>query len=276
MTATPVTVDPAPAVTRHSHVAGAHRSEWTKLRTVRSTVWTVAVTIVLGIGFSVLSVLAARARLQGAHGPGVQITIDPTRRSLTGVIFAQLAIGVLGVLVMSAEYSTGTIRASLSAIPRRPVVLAAKAVVFGAVAIVTSELVTFAAFFIGQSLFAASSLPHATLGQQGVLQAVAGSGLYLTVLALFALGLATIIRHTAGSIATFVGILLILPLLLQALPTEYVNDVSRFLPLNIGVNMVQGGVQPNSFSPWVGLAVLAGYALGALVIGGVLLVRRDA
>ena len=192
------------------------------------------------------------------------------------MIFAQLAIGILGILVMSAEYSTGTIRATLSAIPRRPVVLGAKIVVFGLLALVVSEVVSFSAYFIGQAIFTHSPLPHTVLSQPGVLRAVAGSGLYLTVLALFALGIATIIRHTAGSIATFVGILLILPLLLQALPDNYINDLSRFLPINIGVNMVQFQTQPNSFSPWVGLAVLAGYAAASLVIGGILLVRRDA
>jgi hypothetical protein len=256
-------------------VAGALRSEWIKLRTVRSTIWTLLVTVVLGIGFSVLSVLAAKARTSGG-GPGGGFVIDPTRRSLSGVIFAQLAIGVLGVLVMSAEYSSGTIRATFSAIPRRLVVLAAKTAVFGLVAIVVSEVVTFVAFFIGQAIFSSSSLPHTTLGQPGVLRAVVGGGLYLTLLALFALGLATIIRHTAGSISAFVGLLLILPLLLNALPTNYQNDIGRFLPINIGVNVVSIAPQANSFSPWVGIIVLAAYAVGTLVIGGALLVRRDA
>ena len=283
VTTTSTASSPSPAAatsdvaTGHSHAVGALRSEWTKLRTVRSTMWTLLVTVVLGIGISILSVFAAKARFSNLHGPGVQVNFDPTRRSLTGVIFAQLAIGVLGVLVMSAEYSSGTIRATLSAIPRRPVVLAAKTAVFGTVAIVVSEIVSFGAFFIGQAIFSSSgSLPHATLSQPGVLRAVAGSGLYLTLLALFALGLATIIRHTAGAISAFVGVLLILPLLLNALPTNYQNDISRFLPINIGVNMVQATTQPNSFTPWVGLAVLAAYTVGTLVIGGVLLVRRDA
>jgi hypothetical protein len=257
-------------------VAGALRSEWIKLRTVRSTIWTLLVTVVLGIGFSVLSVLAAKSRSSGGGPGGGFVVVDPTRRSLSGVIFAQLAIGVLGVLVMSAEYSSGTIRATFSAIPRRLVVLAAKTAVFGFVAIVVSEIVTFVAFFIGQAIFSSSSLPHATLGQPGVLRAVAGGGLYLTLLALFALGLATIIRHTAGSISAFVGLLLIVPLLLNALPTNYQNDIGRFLPINIGVNVVSIAPQANSFSPWVGLLVLAAYAVGTLVIGGALLVRRDA
>ncbi len=275
---TPPPPQPQAGSTRHSHVAGALASEWTKLRSVRSTIWTLLVTVVVGIGFSTISVLAAKSQFQRFHpGPGGVLFFDPTRRSLTGVIFAQLVIGVLGVLVMSAEYSSGTIRATFSAIPRRLMVLAAKVAVFGAVALVVSELVSFSAFFIGQAIFATSKvLPHATLGQPGVIRAVVGSGLYLTVLALFALGLATIIRHTAGALSAFVGILLILPLLLQALPSNYINDLQRFLPLNIGVNMVQAQPQPNSFTPWVGLAVLAAYTVAALVIGGVLLVRRDA
>ena len=197
-------------------ISGLLRSEWTKLRTVRSTMWTLGVTVVLGIGVSVLA--TAETGRTGSQ-PARHIGFDPISTSLIGVFIGQFAIGVLGVLVMSAEYGTGTIRATLSAAPRRPLVLVAKVIVFGAVALVVAEVVSFLAFFVGQALLTAPA-PHATLSSPGAWRAVVGSGLYVAVLGLFSLGLATIIRHTAGAISAFVGILLVLPLIVQALPTS--------------------------------------------------------
>jgi len=256
------------------------RSEWTKLRTVRSTVWTLISTIlaVVGIGAVATAVTAAHWRSSGIID---RVTFDPTARSLAGVFLGQIVIGVLGVLVMSAEYGTGTIRATLSAVPNRPLVLACKAAVFGIVALVASEVLTFAAFFLGQQLLKGST-PYASLGDPGVLRAVAGAGLVLTVLGLFALGLATIIRHTAGALATYVGLLLVLPLILQAFPTSFQHDVIKFMPLVIGENMA--AVLPDVhafgggtlFAPWTGFAILCGYAAVALVVGGILMTRRDA
>jgi ABC-2 type transport system permease protein len=256
-------------------IAGLLRSEWTKLRTVRSTMWTLGVTVVLGIGVSVLA--TAETRAHWLSTPSSHQGFDPISTSLIGVFISQFAIGVLGVLVMSAEYGTGTIRATLSAAPRRPLMLVAKVIVFGAVALVVAEVVSFLAFFIGQALLSAPAT-HATLGSPGAWRAVVGSGLYVGVLGLFSLGLATIIRHTAGAISAFVGILLVLPLVVQALPTSLSLDVRRFLPDRIGAQIINGPGNgfPNAFSPWVGLLIVVGYAAALLAIGGVLLVRRDA
>jgi hypothetical protein len=277
---------PAPVAARpalppgHYRATGQLRSEWTKLRTVRSTVWTLFATIlaVVGIGALATAVTASHWRDAGIQD---RIGFDPTARSLAGLFLGQITIGVLGVLAMSAEYGTGTIRATLSAVPRRPLVLACKAAVFGMVALVTSEILTFAAFILGQDLLKGST-PYATLGQPNVLRAVAGAGLVLTVIGLFALGLASIIRHTAGAISAFVGILLVLPLIIRAFPTSLQNAVIRYLPLVIAEHMVSvvgvgrdfGGAP--LFTQWVGFGILCGYALGLLIIGGVLLVRRDA
>ena len=255
-------------------ISGLLRSEWTKLRTVRSTMWTLGVTIVLGIGISALATAETRAHwATTSHGD--RLSFDPISTSLIGVFIGQFAIGVLGVLVMSAEYGTGTIRATFSAAPRRPVVLVAKAVVFGTVALVVAEVVSFLAFFLGQALLTAPAT-HATIGSPGALRAVAGSGLYVCVLGLFALGLATIIRHTAGAISAFVGILLVLPLVVQALPSSIAFDVRRYLPDRIGVQMISNTGSPEAFSPWIGLLILCGYAAATAVIGGLLLIRRDA
>ncbi len=262
----------------------AMAAEWTKLWSVRSTMWTLVATVVAVVGLGALGT--------GTVNPS-EIIDDPTRRSLIGIFLGQLIFGVLGVLVMSAEYGTGTIRATLSAVPRRPVVLGAKIVVFGAVAVVVSEILTFTAFTVGQAILSAKhalgtlavvtqrahqlgvsvriKVPHnvqaalssgsASLGQPGVLRAVVGAGLYLAVLGLLALGLATIIRHTAGAISAFVGVVLVLPLIVQALPASISNAIARYLPANIGASMfsthgVPDGIA-NAFSPWTGFAILA-------------------
>ena len=285
MTGGPIALDTAPVPAASAPPGrygplGQLRSEWTKLRTVRSTVWSLVATVlaVVGIGALATAVTAAHWRSGGIVD---RIGFDPTARSLAGVFLGQIVIGVLGVLVMSAEYGTGTIRATLSAIPNRPLVLACKAAMFGAVTFVASEVLTFSAFFLGQALLRGST-PYATLGQPGVARAVAGAGLVLTVLGLFALGIATIVRHTAGALATYVGLLLVLPLILQAFPTSVQHSVIRYMPLVIGERMAAthadlrdfgGAVQ---FSPWVGFAVLCGYAGAALVVGGIVMVRRDA
>ena len=264
----------------HYGPLGQMRSEWTKLRTVRSTIWTLIVTIlaVVGIGALATAVTAARWR----NGDIVDhINFDPTARSLAGLFLGQIVIGVLGVLVMSAEYGTGTIRATLGAVPNRPLVLACKAIVFGFVALVASEVLTFSAFFLGQALLKGST-PYATITQPGVLRAVVGAGLVLTVLGLLALGIATIIRHTAGALATYVGLLLVLPLILQAFPTSVQHALIKFMPLVIGENM--GATRPDVhdfgggalFSPWVGFGLLCLYAAVALIVGGILMARRDA
>jgi ABC-type transport system involved in multi-copper enzyme maturation permease subunit len=257
-------------------ISGLLRSEWTKLRTVRSTMWTLGITVVLGVGVSVLATAETRAHWL-TTSPANRQGFDPISTSLIGVFIGQFAIGVLGVLVMSSEYGTGTIRATLSAAPRRLLVLVAKAIVFGVVALVVAEVVSFLAFFVGQALLTAPA-PHATLGSPGAWRAVVGSGLYVGVLGLFSLGLATIIRHTAGAISAFVGILLVLPLIVQALPSSIEYDVRRFLPDRIGAQILNGPANgfPGAFSPWIGLLILWGYAVALLVIGGVLLVRRDA
>lgn len=273
----------------------AMAAEWTKLWSVRSTAWTLVGTGVAIVGLSALSTATVNSS---------EIIGDPTRRSLIGIFLGQLIFGVLGVLVMSAEYGTGTIRASLSAVPRRPVVLSAKILVFGAVAVVVSEIFAFCAFALGQAILSGRQPPaailqraqelgvkvnhlpalltsgSASLGQPGVLRAVVGAGLYLAVLGLLALGLATIIRHTAGAISAFVGVVLVLPLIVQALPVSISNAVARYLPANIGVVMFSTHGLPDrvgpAFSPWGGFGLLVLYTVVVLGIGCWVLVRRDA
>jgi ABC-2 type transport system permease protein len=270
---------PAPTGPRY-RFSGVLRSEWTKLRSVRSTTWTLFATIAITIGIGVVATATEAGRWAHAS-PIDRLTYDPTSLSLTGLLFGQMALGILGVLIISAEFGTGTIRSTLAAVPNRPLFLAAKTAVFAFVALVVGEVVSFGAFLIGQMLLSGTA-PHATLGQAGVLRAVAGGGLYLALLGLFALGLATIIRHTAGAISAFVGVLLILPLITQAFPSSIRNAIGKFEPAQIGNAMtsvntshLQQGYMP-SFSPWAGMALMFGYAAVTLGIGGWLMMRRDA
>lgn len=267
---------PLRTMRNHLRVSSVLRSEWIKMRSVRSTTWSLVALAVVTPGVAAIS---ASQTMGSWHTMSAsdRLNFDPTSLSLTGLVFSELIIGVLGVLVMSAEYGTGTIRSTLAAIPHRPLVLASKATVLGLVTLVVSELASFAAFFLGQALLR-SPVPHATLSQPGVLRAVSGGGLAVALLGLFGLGLATIIRYTAGAISTFVATVLVLPIINHALPASISHPVGKFLPLNISgtltsVKHVAGS--PPALSPWVGLAVLSGYAIAALLAGGVLMKWRD-
>jgi ABC-type transport system involved in multi-copper enzyme maturation permease subunit len=262
---------------RYSFVASL-RSEWTKLSSVRSTTWSLVATAILTIAICILATGSEASRW--AHSDvGDRLAFDPTSLSLAGFLFGQLAIGVLGVLVVSAEYSTGTIRATFAAIPHRITVLAAKVVVFSIVAFVIGEALAFSSFFIGQAILTGTT-PHAVLSQPGVLRAVIGGGLFLTVLGLFALGLGTIVRHSAGAITAFVGIFFVIPLIVEALPSSIKDAVGKYLPDNIGATMttVKQGFRTDvpTFSPWASFGLLCAYAAAALIIGGVLMAKRDA
>lgn len=245
-------------------------SEWTKLRSVRSTMFTLLATVVIGIGIGAIATYETRVHWTLSNAVG----FDPTGLSLTGAFFAQLTIGILGVLVMSSEYSTGTIRATLAASPKRLKLLLAKNIVFGVVVLFISEAVSFISYFVGQTLLSAPAI-HTTLSSPGALRAVAGTGIYLCLMGLFALGLATIIRHTAGAISTYIGILLILPLLVRALPNSMAQNIEKFLPDHIGAAIVSINLN-DTLAPWTGLLVLGGYVVALLIIGAILMNRRDA
>ena len=246
-------------------------SEWTKLRTVRSTPWAIGVTLVLGVGVSIIATVETRAHWK----PTSSVGFDPTQVSLIGMAFAQLAIGVLGVLAISSEYGTGTIRATLTVTPRRAGVLISKVAVFAALALIVSEAVSFVSFFVGQAFLTRPAI-HATLATPGALRQVIGAGLYVTLLGLLGLAFGFIIRHTAGAISALVGVVLVLPLIVQAFPQALETELRRFLPDSIGAALTSINPNPSSFSPWVGFGVLCAYVAGLLVFGGSLLSRRDA
>jgi ABC-2 type transport system permease protein len=253
------------------------RSEWTKLWSVRSTLWSLLVTIAMIVGLGALFCAARVARADHLD-PGELANFDPTGFSLNGIFLAQLAVGVLGVLVMSSEYATGQIRATFGATPQRNVVLAAKVVVFMVVVFVVGLIACLAAFFIGQSILSGTTVfRHASIGDPGALRAVVGGAIYLSVLGALGIGLGTILRRTAGAIAALVGLLLIVPILVNFLPSPWNTDISKFLPLQAGNNVFHTAkLSSNDLSLWVGFAVFCAYAVASLVVGAVLLARRDA
>ena len=269
-----------PALTRADLGAGratlgtAISSEWIKVRSLRSTWWTLFASVVFVAGLGTLF-SAVHAHQYNNGNIDFDLIRDPTQVSLRGIFLGQLAIGVLGVLVISGEYGTGMIRASLTALPRRWPVLAAKAVVLGLLTFLVAEAATFAAFLLGQAALSSTHI-QASLSTPGALRACFGAGVYLTIIALLGVGLGFILRTTAGGIATLVGVVLILPLLAQALPSPYSSDVTKYLPLSAGTQIISTHLDPNGLSPWTGIAVAAAYAGAALIAGLYVLNRRDA
>jgi len=199
---------------------------------------------------------------------------DSTNQSLTGLAIGSLAIGVLGVLMITGEYSSGTIRSSLAATPRRPLLLGAKVAVIGAISVVVGEILTFACFFTGRAILS-GRVQVATLGQPGVLRALLLSGAFLALLGMFGLGLGVIIRNTAGAIAAYVGVIFLLPVLLQTLNGD--GNPGRFAPLSILANSVAAVIpQSGQLSATTGFLFMVLYCALALGIGVAVLSRRDA
>jgi ABC-2 type transport system permease protein len=274
-TLTATSVLPPPA--GHAGLPGALRSEWTKLRSVRSTMWSLLAMAVIAVGLMSLiswSLVRRWDRLDpGAHQ---ELTQHPLNIILGRPIFiAQLVVAVLGVMVISAEYTTGMIRSTLQAQPRRLTVLLAKIMVFAVLMLVVGEILSFAAFAVGSRILA--SRITVNLNDPGVLRSVAGAGLYLAVLGLFSLAFGAILRHTAGAITAVVGWILILANLTQLLPDSWGHHINAWMPTNAGQLIMQPTQQPDDLlSPWQGLAVFAGWTVLLLLLAAVLLDRRDA
>lgn len=205
------------------------RSEWCKLRTVRSTVWTLSLAVVSNVVLAALAAVFLPARLSADE----KASLDTVRVSLAGLHLSQIAFGVLGVLVITNEYGTGMIRATLAAVPRRRTVLAAKTLVFTASGFIVATLACLAAYFVFQAFLSDGSL-RTNITDPGVLRAVFGGGLYLTVLGLLGLGLGAVLRSSAGAIATVFGLLLVPTILAGILPQTWQNRIAGYLPMNAG------------------------------------------
>jgi ABC-2 type transport system permease protein len=257
---------------------GLLAAEWTKIRSVRSTVWSLAAFMVVAIGLSTLIAIVLHHNWSqpGPHPAFAQVQSDPTG-VLFGLGFAlgQLALGVLGVLVITSEYSSGAIRSSVLAVPKRLEMLGAKAITFTALVLVISAITVYAIFFISTSIL--SSNISITLGQPGVLRATIGAVLYFGLVGLFALAIGGLIRHTAGAIATVIGMMLVVPIVVSFIPGTIAAHIDAYLPTNAGslighTTEASGGL----LSPWQGFGVFCLWVAVLLVANGWLLVRRDA
>ncbi|MFE1316984.1 ABC transporter permease [Kitasatospora phosalacinea] len=247
------------------------QSEWTKIRSVRSTVWSLAsvflITVALGLAIS----LVARNNVSDFTEDGRPF--DATAVSFIGVGFGRLAIVVFGVLAVGNEYSSGMIRVSLAAVPQRGTLLAAKTAVLGALALAASLVTVFVAFFIGQAALGGGL--STTLGSENVLRAVFGTALYLTLLCLLSAGVTVMVRHQILALAILVPFILLVSPILSIVPV--VKNVVRYFPDQAGSAITQ--VFPTDdlpYGPWAGLLICALWTVAALLGGYLVLKRRDA
>lgn len=248
-------------------------AEWIKFRTLRSTWITYAVALGLSLG---IGALVTFGHGQEVHNhPDRGELLDPVTFTQAGVFLAQLAVGVMGVLCVTGEYATGMIRASMTAVPKRTPVLLAKVIIFGIVTAVVSLIMTFGAFFIGQAILSQWNM-NSSLSSPGVIRGLLGATYYVTIVGLIGLGLGFLIRNTAGAIATLVGFVLVLPIIVSALPSSWSDHISKYLPSNIVDHLIS--TLPSSeiqFSRAVDIALLAAYALAAIVLGWLVMQRKD-
>ena len=256
----------------HYGFRSAARMEWLKLRSVRSTAW---VMLVFAAGLIGLAILVLAHQHWATMSAADRASFDPVNQGFTGLTIGQLAFGVLGVLMITSEFSSGLIRATLAAVPSRPLLLAAKAAVLGAVVLAVGEIMAFAAFAVGEAVLR-SPAPHATLGQSGVLRAVLMAGAYPALIALISLGIGAIIRHTAGAICALVGMVFVLPLLFFSLGSSVQNTAQKFLPDTMRNSLTAVKPVAHMLSPGLTFGLLCAYAMVALAAGAWALARRDA
>jgi ABC-2 type transport system permease protein len=268
----PATTTPAP------HLLGPLlASEWTKIRSVRSTMWALVLLVVLTLGFTTLITgLTVSQWDKTDASQQADIRTDPVSQILgAGFQLSQLTICVLGVMVIASEYSTGMIRASLLAVPKRIPMLAAKSVVFAILVFIIGEIAAFPSFFIGASIL--HSHAPVSLSDPGVLRAVIGAGLYLAVLGLFALAIGALLRHTAAGITGVIGFVLVLAPLAQLLPGSFGKHVHAYLPSEAGQLIARAHQGTDDLlSPWQGLGVFCLWTALLLAAAAYLLDRRDA
>jgi ABC-2 type transport system permease protein len=294
-----------PPAAGRAGLKGALASEFTKLRSVRSTYWTLGALFIVSVGLGIAITAGTAANM--VNNPGNKAGFDATQASL-GAFFelGQLIIAVLGAMVITSEYSTGMVRTSLTAQPRRGVVYAAKAIVFTAVTLVISIVTAFIAFFIGQAIYSSkgvsASLFHTVtvpananvncgpggctatfsgtdvITASAALTAIIGTALFVTIVALIAFGVGSIVRHTAGAIAIVIALLFIVPILEQTLPNDWRWDIMRFLPdaATRVISVTVGGTNIHLWSAWPQLGVTALWAAVLVGVGAYLFRTRDA
>jgi len=249
-------------------------SEWTKFVSLRSTRWSLGVGFLLTIAFPVIfaTVTATHWAHMSLHDRADRHPLDI---ALAGVNVGQLAIAVLGVLVITGEYSTGMIRSTFIAVPKRLPVLWAKLGVFAVVSLVLMLPAVLISFFASQSILASHHILQVSFDAPGVARSVIGGAVYVMLVGAFALSIGAIVRNTAGGIATFAGIFFVLPPLMNVLPTSWNNAISKYLPSEAGRQLFSLHQDAHSLSPLAGGLLMFGYCMLAIAIAAVLLVRRD-
>lgn len=243
-------------------------SEWVKIRSVRSTYWNLIILFVLTVGLGAL--IASVMSVQGGEGAP---SGSAAELSLVGTYFGVVAVVALGALVITAEYSTGMIRTSLTAVPRRIPFLSGKAVVLFALVFVIGAVACFFAYLISRPIFANKGLPS-SLGDPGVLRIILGGGLYLGVTALFTFALGAILRQTAGVITIMLGLLFVAPVIAQLLPASL--PIGKYLPDRLGQGIMALTTPEGALSPWAGFFLYCGYTVVLLAIAFYLTEKRDA
>jgi ABC-2 type transport system permease protein len=247
------------------------RSEWTKLRSLRSTYWTAIVAVIAAIGITTIGAIEfvqhfAPDQLEG---------FDAANFSVQGLYLSQIALGALGVMTITGEYATGMIRTTLTAVPQRRVVIAIKGLVYLIAIFVLSEVMSFASFALGQAILHGKQA-GVSLSDPNVLRVVFGVGLYLTAVGLLAFGLGALVRRTAGALAAFFGVLFLPSALIDLLPSSWHATAMKFAPVNAGTQIANTHRVHDMFGPWQGLGVFTLY--GAVIVLGALFLlgRRDA
>jgi hypothetical protein len=247
-------------------------SEWIKLRATRSNAWTLAIAAVATLGVTAIAAhaIAATRVPPPASGPITALTAS----FLGYAEYAVLPVSILGALAFTTEYSTGLIRTTFTCVPRRRVVLAAKAAVTGAAALVAGEVLAFVTFFLTQAMLAGAHR-GVSLAHPGALRAVLAAGLLLAVAALTGLGLGAIIRHTAGAIAATVGVIYLIAALVLLLPAPWTTRIGRFTLPFAAFQLISGHAQAGLLSPGESLLVVLAWPAAILLIAAVLITRRD-
>jgi ABC-2 type transport system permease protein len=248
------------------------RSEWTKIRSVASTVWTLSLALVVTVALGML-ISGLLRRDFGRLGPHERLAFDPTFAGFAGMNIGQLAMVVFGVLVVSNEYSTGMIRASLAAVPQRGTFFFAKIAVATGLALAVGMATSFAAFFLGQAMLG----PHrASIGDPGVLRAVVGGGLYMTLIAVFSMGVAAMLRSPLLSLGILMPFFFLISHVLGNV--DATKRVGRFLPDQAGSRIMQvvAPADDTPYGPWAGLGIMVLWVAAALAGGYAVLKRRDA
>jgi ABC-2 type transport system permease protein len=273
-TATTAPVEPVrPAAAKRAGLREALSSEWAKIITVRSTYWTALATLIVGIGVSnLLSWLLSTNLSNMTAANRAKVDVSYTMLALD---FAMLAIGVLGVLVISSEYSSGMMRTSLTALPRRGLLLSAKAAVLAVVALFCGLMVAWGSYLGGAALWRAKGVDF-DLGSSGNLRAVFGAALGLMLVALFGFAVGALIRHTAGAVSIVVGIYFVAPIITGFLPGDWGRDINKIMPSNAAHAMILTYHDPDVLTPLNGLLVLLAWIVVLLSAAFILFKRRDA